>query len=109
MFERLEAFVLEAKAAGIVRTLVVNGSFVTGKPDPNDIDLLVVLAAGHDFRADLGLREYRVVDRARGRSQYGFAVFVAEDGSADYAALVRFFQRVRLQPGLFKGILRMDL
>ena len=35
--------------------------------------------------------------------------FVAEEGGADFDALVRFFQRVRLQPGLSKGILRIEL
>jgi hypothetical protein len=107
--ERLEAFARESKAAGIVKALVVNGSFVTAKPQPNDIDLVVVLAAGHDFRADLGVSAYNVVDRGRVRRAYGFDVFVAEDGSADYAALVRFFQRVRLPSGLSKGILKVDL
>ena len=50
-----------------MRALVINGSFVTAKPHPNDIDLIVVLPAGHDFRADLGVSEYNVVDRSRVR------------------------------------------
>ena len=109
LFERLESFVREAKAAGIVRSLIINGSFVTGKPRPNDIDLAVILAAGHDFSADLGASQYNVVDRHRVRRAYGLDVFVAEEGSVDYVALLRFFQRVRLQPGLAKDILRVEL
>jgi hypothetical protein len=109
LFERLEAFAREAKSGGIVRALIANGSFVTDEPKPNDIDLADVLPAGHDFRAHLGATQYNVVDRHRVRRVYGFDVFAAEEGSADYAALHRFFQRVRLQPGLAKGILRVDL
>lgn len=109
LFQRLEAFIGDARAAGIVCALIINGSFVTAQTIPNDIDLVVVLRAGHDFHAELGAAPYHVVDRARVRRAYGFDVFVAEDGSPDFAALVRFFQRVRLQPGLSKGILRMNL
>ena len=107
--QRLESFLAEVKAAGIVRALVINGSFVTGKPDPNDIDLLLVLPFGHDFRADFELAQYNVLDRGRVRRVYGFDVFVAEEDSAKYADLIRFFQRVRLQPGLIKGIVRIEL
>ena len=39
----------------------------------------------------------------------GSVRFVVEEDSADYAALVRLFQRVRLQPRLTKGILRLEL
>jgi len=109
LFQRLEAFAAECGRSGIVRALILNGSFVTSKADPNDIDLLVVLPAGHDFRADLGPSSYNVVDRKRVRRVFGFDVFVVEDESADYAALTRFFQRVRLQPDVFKGILRVEL
>ena len=37
------------------------------------------------------------------RRAYGFDVLAVEEGSADYVAVLRFFQRVRLQPGLTKG------
>ena len=38
-------FVREVKACGLVEAVIVDGSFVTSKPDPNDIDLLLVVAA----------------------------------------------------------------
>ena len=109
LMERLEAFLVDVKACRIVRAVIVNGSFVTRKPAPNDIDLLLVLPAGHDFHADLTLAEYRVVDAGRVRRVYGLDAFVVEEGSADYEALVRLFGRVRLQPGLSKGMLRLEL
>jgi len=105
----LEAFLAEVKASGIVRAVIVNGSFVTGQEAPNDVDLLLVLSAGHDFRADLGPAQYMVVNRRRVRRVYGLDIFVVQEDSADYAALVRLFQRVRLQPQLTKGILRLEL
>src|SRR6267143_6908647 len=53
LFARLEDFLDEARTAGLVRCVLVNGSFVTSKPDPNDIDMVVVVSLGHDFAADL--------------------------------------------------------
>jgi hypothetical protein len=109
LMARFESFLAEVRAAGIVRAVIINGSFVSGKAAPNDLDLLLVLPGGHDFRADLRPTQYNVLDRNRVRRAYGFDVFVAEDNAADYDALVRFFQRVRLQPDLSKGILRIEL
>jgi len=53
LFGKLEAFIAEARASQIVRSLVLNGSFVTSKPAPNDIDLIVVVARDHDLTDDL--------------------------------------------------------
>jgi predicted nucleotidyltransferase len=109
LMQRLEAFVEELRASRIVRAIIVDGSFVTNKQTPNDIDLLVVLPAGHDFRVDLTPAQYRVVDRRRVRRMYGLDVFVVEEDSADFNALIQFFHRHRLQPHLTKGILRIEL
>jgi len=70
---------------------------------------VLVLAAGHDFSANLTPPQYRVVDSRRVRRVYGLDVFVAEEKSADYAAMLRLFSRVRLQPQLTKGILKLEL
>ncbi len=78
LFQKLETFLSEANSARLLRAVVVNGSFVTGKPLPNDIDLLLVLPAGHDFKADLGPAQYNLVDRPRVKQVYGFDVFVGK-------------------------------
>jgi len=109
LMEKFRAFVAELRSAGIVRAIIVNGSFTTKVAVPNDIDLLVVLAPGHDFRADLTPSQYLVMDRRRVRRAYGLDVFVVEENSADFVALVRLFHRVRLKPLLKKGMLRIEL
>ena len=109
LMQKLEAFLVEVRASGLVRAVLINGSFVTSKPKPNDVDLVLVVAAGHDFHADLGPSQYVVVDSRRVRRVYGLDVLVAEESSADFAAFVRLFQRVRLQPRLTKGILRLEI
>lgn len=57
LFERLARFVQEATASGLVAAVIVDGSFVTAKNCPNDIDLIVILRPGHNFTADLRPRE----------------------------------------------------
>lgn len=109
LMQQLEAYILEVRAARLIRAVLINGSFVTGKPAPNDIDLLLALPHGHDFKGDLGPAQYMVVDSRRVRRVYGLDILVAEEGSAGYAALVRLFSRVRLQPRLVKGILELEL
>jgi len=49
--------VAEAQAARFARCLLVDGSFVTIKPDPNDIDLVLVLPFFEQVRGQRDLRK----------------------------------------------------
>ena len=109
LFSRLGEFVTEAKRSGIVRFLVVDGSFVTAEHAPNDIDFIVVVSSEHDFSADLSLSEYNVVSKQCVRRRFGFDLLVAREGSVEYRRWTEFFQQVRLEPGRQKGILRLAL
>ena len=46
LFARLQALVNDLVSTGSVKHMYLFGSFVTGKPLPNDIDLFVVMEAG---------------------------------------------------------------
>ncbi len=109
LFARLKAFLSEARAARLVVGVVVNGSFVTAKPEPNDIDLIVIVNPGHSFTADLSPGEYAVLSKRRVFRHHGFDLLVARDGSEEYVRYVRFFQQIRFEPGRSKGILRLTL
>ena len=109
LFANLEKFVAEAKQSEIVRALVLNGSFVTAEPVPNDIDLIVVVSGDHDFSEDLSPAEYNVLSKQRVRRRFEFDVLVAREGSIEYSRWTEFFQQVRLEPGRQKGILRVAI
>ena len=109
LFANLEKYVQDVVATGRVEELVIDGSFVTARHDPNDIDLIVVLAADHDLTADLRPFEYNVVSKKRVRKAYKFDVLVALSGSDLYQGYLRFFQQVRNAPTQRKGILRVKL
>lgn len=51
LFARFKQLVAMARRSGIVERLVVGGSFVTSKPEPNDIDIVIVLPNDLDFDA----------------------------------------------------------
>jgi uncharacterized protein DUF6932 len=105
---KLEEYFGEIRATGMAAWIVVNGSFVTEKPDPEDIDLILVLPREHDLGAQLRPFEYNALSRRRVRKRHGFDVFVAREGSAEFAEYLAFFEQVKHQPGRRKGLLRVD-
>jgi len=107
LFDKLQALVREAWATGLVDEIIVDDSFVTAKPDPNDIDLILVLNAGHDFSAELRPFEYNVLSTRQARKTYGFDLLVAMHASAVYAEYLAFFAQVRGETGRRKGLLRL--
>lgn len=107
--ERLEALVREAKLSGVAMHIVVDGSFVTGKAVPNDIDLIIVVPKGHDFDAKLGALAYNVVSRGQVWRRFRFDMVLAEEGGKDLAGYVDFFSKVRDRPDCRKGLLRIKL
>lgn len=109
LFARLEELVGAMQRSGLFEALLVDGSFVTAKPTPNDIDLVAVLRPGHDFERDLPMSEYALVSRAMLRRQFGFDVVIAERASQLYSTYVEFFSRVRENPDMRKGLLRLSL
>jgi hypothetical protein len=95
LWSKLASFVNDAKASGLVRELVVDGSFVTVKPDPDDIDLILVVPVNHDFSAELKPVEYEVLSKRRVRQKYGFDLLVAAADSEPYHRYIRFFQQIQ--------------
>ena len=109
LWARFVEFVREAKAYGLVDAVLMDGSFVTAEPAPNDIDLILVVPPGHDFSVDFQPSEYNVLSKRRVNRRFGFDLLVARADSEEYRRYVGFFQQVRLEPGRKKGILRIRL
>lgn len=109
LWVKLLEFLREVSSSGIVEAVLIDGSFVSGKPAPNDIDLILVVSAAHDFSADLTPVEYNVLSKRRVVRRYGFDVLVARAGSEEYRRYAAFFQQVRLEPEGWKGKLRLTL
>ncbi len=109
LWARFVEFAREAKACGLIEAIIMDGSFVTAQPSPNDIDLILVMPSGHDFSADFRPSEYNIVSKRRVNQRFGFDLLVARADSEEYRRYVRLFHQVRLEPGHQKGILRIQL
>jgi hypothetical protein len=51
----------EANACDLMEAVLVDGSFVTAKSDPHDIDLVLVVSSNHDFSTDFSQSEYNTL------------------------------------------------
>ena len=109
LFARFQELVATMQQSALFEVLLLDGSFVTAKPAPNDIDLVAVLRPGHDFERDLPMSEYALVSRTMLRRRFGFDIVIAERDSHLYRSYVEFFSRVREHPEARKGLLRLTL
>lgn len=109
LWERFTEFIRQLKECGFVETVIVDGSFVTAKPAPSDIDLVLVVATSHDFSADLTPAHYSLLAQRRVRRRFGFDIVVVKNGSENLELAVAFFQQVKQRPSVKKGILRIRL
>lgn len=112
--EKLKAYLVEARTVSFVQAIIVDGSFVTAKEEPGDIDLIVVLEPGYDFTQQLRPFEYNVIVKTGVKRQgYPFDVFPLAEGTAELQRMIEFFTRVDPEKhGSFtsrprKGILRI--
>lgn len=107
LFQKLEEYVGELRSTGLVNWIVIDGSFVTAEPHPNDVDLILVLAADHDFLGELRPFEYNVLSRRRVQRRFEFDVLVARENSPELVEYISFFEQVRGNSELSKGLLKV--
>ena len=109
LYRKLQEYLEEARNTKLVYSVVIDGSFVTTKSAPNDIDVILVLYKDHDFSAELRPFQSNPLSRRWVNRRYGFDVLVARDESAEYLEYLAFFEQVRNEPGFRKGLLKVRL
>ena len=109
LFSRFEQLVVDLRTSGLFPAVVVDGSFVTTKPAPQDVDVIVLLPRNHNWSADLNPADYLLVSRRALHRRFGFDVLLAVDGNQEYKGYVEFFSRVREDASIRKGMLRIEL
>ena len=107
LFAQLRELIEEEQRAGIALAVLVDGSFVTDKPEPGDIDLVIVLPAAYNFDIELSPFRYNAISKAEIRRRYRFDVLIARQHSVEYSESLFLFQHTR--EGVEKGILRINL
>jgi hypothetical protein len=89
------------------KRLMVDGSFVTAKPDPNDIDAVVLLPPDFERLIEQGREPALELERML-VSRHPEEIFAAEDES-DWNDWVEFFGRTREADGRRKGLVEIEL
>jgi len=109
LFRRLSEYIAELRSLGHALEVLLDGSFVSAKASPGDIDLIVVYPEAFNFGATLTPAEYNTIDRRRVRRMYGFDVVPVTAGSTDLEEWLAFFSRDLRAGTLNKGLLRVKL
>lgn len=107
LYDQMNELLYDTLRTGVVTEVIVDGSFVTDKDEPNDIDLVLGLLPGFDLEA-APFWIVNVLDINSLKRRYGFDVKIAVVGSGKYLFWLDFFQQVR-DTGERKGVVRLLL
>ena len=113
--EALRRYIGDARSAGVAVAVLVDGSYVTAKAEPSDVDLILVLRSDFDLSAEMRPMEYNVQSKRAVRKQYGLDVLLAVEGSEVYEEYLGLFSQIRQDDPeqqttrSAKGLLRIEL
>lgn len=92
LFERLKGLLNETLATDWIKEIIIGGSFVSDKDEPNDIDIILVIRFEvRHLKPPFWIE--RALNQSRLRKTYKFDVFVEIEGSLDYQKRIDFFQK----------------
>lgn len=92
--QRIRELLDEVRRLGFVKRMLIAGSFVTSKAEPNDFDCLLILDPEVRQR-ELRPFEYRIVSRSMARKAFGGDVIALTAGSSECAEYQEFFAHNR--------------
>jgi len=107
LFAKLESFFAEVRVSGLARYVLIDGSFATAKSQPNDIDLILIIAGDYDFATDLAPSQYNILSKTRVRKRFGFDLIAVRENTVELHEAVAFFEQVRGNSSGRKGILKL--
>ncbi len=111
LFDQLEEYITDICRSGKVRSVVVDGSFVTDKAEPHDVDIVVVLDPDVEWPSSDSLPPYYTTRLERlfvnRKYQDQIDLHVAHEGSEEEADWLDYFSEVKGKDGQLKGILRV--
>jgi hypothetical protein len=94
LYDKFRDLYQQAKGSGIVRRILVGGSFVSSKSEPNDFDCIVVFDPSIEGR-ELRPLEYNLVSRRAASRVFGGDVISVLDDSTHYHRYMNLFQSTR--------------
>lgn len=108
LIDGLDRFVHVWNESGFVDYAVIDGSFVTSKPEPGDIDMLLIPIDGAFLSVNfMDLSLSYADDRDFTKAEFGCEAFVVYGGGGDnLREWIRFFSHDR--QGNVRGLLRLE-
>ncbi len=103
---KLREFEDQARKSGIVAAIIINGSFVTAKDEPNDIDLIIALPTDFDLTSELRPFKYNILSKPMIRqhsvSTFALPLTGVTFTSRPFNSFVRFAWKTRNKPGIHR-------
>lgn len=106
---QLLTYLDELRSAEVGKYLIVDGSFATGKPDPGDIDLLLVLRDDIDLGGPVPPFRYNARSKRYVRKHFEFDFAFGFDGDATSTEYLALYRKVKDHPEAVKGFLKVVL
>jgi len=103
---RLRRWIELAQEVGGLR-LLIDGSFVTAKENPNDVDAVILLPPDFEQQIDQGIESALELEEMLLTRRPG-EIFAAEDES-DWDEWIEFFSRTREADARRKGLVEIEL
>jgi hypothetical protein len=112
--ERLKEYLNAAKQSGIIKAVIIDGSYVMNKDEPDDVDLIAILSSDFDWAQELKPYQANVIDKAAVRRDYRFDGFSYEEGEPGLLGLIADFavvpeKHLKLTTKAHKGMVRVNL
>jgi Family of unknown function (DUF6932) len=112
--ERLKEYFHAARQSGIVKSVIVDGSYAMNKDEPSDIDIIAVLTDEFDWAQDLKPFQENVINKKAIRRDYRFDGFAYQQGQPELQELIANFavvpdKHVGLTAKTHKGMVRVNL
>jgi len=108
LLNNLIEYIKDARNQGISGEVIINGSFVTSKEDPDDIDIILVLD-DYNITGPLNMDECNLLSCEYTSTEYDLDVLVAFKNDNTETETIEIFSRVREDPNITKGLLRVKI
>jgi hypothetical protein len=118
LVQKLTSYITNLHRVGITGWIILDGSFVTSKELPGDIDIILVLVENQQYSISTPVSQ---IDQTLLKTEYvkknfelhlfvGFTDSGSESGLDDIAnGMVEFFKGVRNNPTTKKGLLKVKI
>ena len=100
LWARFTEFMRELAMCGFMEAVLIDGSFVTAAPEPNDVDLVLVTMPNYNLSMEMPPAVYNLLSQRRMRRRFGFDIVVVKDRSDDLEQAMAFFSQVKQRPGV---------